>query len=294
LTIHLSPVHRTLSKRRRLPIMSSGPLCWHEEEPYEEAEIPGPECPSCRALSSSRRLRLWISGTITLWKRDSIAFATLIGSAIFIEDYDPYQSEALDLGVLGEQGENMGVETAGILPTCVRKLAKLPWVAVKQSKTLEYITVRTTQAIEKHQDCADTAAKSRIESILDKLHKTRLVEDPSPQLFLAACVFFAFAMAAVQHSHKADIYFNRILTMGMAVACLLAFQTSNVVMGLKRYLAWSIIFALLFSALFHWAVRTWKGPQTLENGPEMGIQLHDKSCDRKHGQEVVFQKSSRH
>jgi hypothetical protein len=82
--------------------------------------------------------------------------------------------------------------------------------------------------------------------------------------------------------------------MGLAAGCLIAFQTSNVVMGLKRYLAWSTIFALLFSAVFHWAVRAWKDPQTLDNESQMGIQLHDKSCDRKNGQEGVFQKSSRH
>lgn len=127
--------------------------------------------------------------------------------------------------------------------------------------------------------------KSRIASILDTLHITRFLEEPPPQLFLAACLLFAFAIGALQHSRKADIYLNRILASGLILGSAAAFQTTNFLMELKSYLALSAILALLLSLLVHWAMRIWRGPHTLDNGTELEVQVHDESCDRWDGLE---------
>jgi hypothetical protein len=92
--------------------------------------------------------------------------------------------------------------------------------------------------------------------------------------------------------HKADRYLNRILVSGIAVGTAAAFQTTNVPMEWKSYLAWSALFALLLSVFVHWATRLWQGRRTLDDGSEMIVQLHDEYCDRRNSPVDVVQKGS--
>jgi hypothetical protein len=92
--------------------------------------------------------------------------------------------------------------------------------------------------------------------------------------------------------HKTDRYLNRILVSGLVVGCAAAFRTTNVLMEMKSYLAWSAILALLLGVLVHFALRLWQGPQKLDNDPEMEVRLRDKSCEQKGGQGDVNLKVS--
>jgi hypothetical protein len=225
--------------------------------------------------------------------KDSVAFATLIASGIVIQNYDPSHGRALAaLALPDEKGSDLGREIDSMLPVYFCRLGKLGWEVAEQNTTIVKITVRGPQTIGKHQNCTDTASKARIASLLDTLHTIRLPKDPSPQLFLAACLFFAFTIGALQHSHKADTYFNRILILGLITGCAAAFQTTNVLMGLKSYLAWSAILALLLSALVHLAITLWQGPQRLDNAPECELRLHERNCDRKDTQEDASKATS--
>ena len=228
------------------------------------------------------------------WLKGSVAFGTLIGSAIFIEDYDPAHGQALGPVLLDGEGNKLCGKTGSILRVCLCKLAKLAQAAAEQNRTLEKIIVRRVRTLGTHQNFTDTASKARIASLLKTLHITRLLEDPPPQLFLAACLFFAFAIVALQHLHKADIYLNRILVSGSVIGCAAAFQTTNVLMVLKSYLAWSAILALFLSVIVHWAMRLWQGPQSLNDELEIGRISIDLvgSYYRRESQGGVGQKAS--
>jgi hypothetical protein len=228
------------------------------------------------------------------WLKDSVAFGTLIGSAIFIEDYDPAHGQALVPVLLDGEGNELCWKTGSILRVCLCKLAKLAQAAAEQNRTLEKIIVRRVRTLGTHKNFTDTASKAQIASLLKTLHITRLLEDPPPQLFLAACLFFAFAIVALQHSHKADIYLNRILVSGSMIGCAAAFQTTNVLMVLKSYLAWSAILALFLSVIVHWAMRLWQGPQSLNDELEIGCISTDLvgSCYQRESQGDVGLKAS--
>lgn len=228
------------------------------------------------------------------WLKDSVAFGTLIGSAIFIEDYDPAHGQALGPVLLDGEGNKLCGKTGSILRVCLCKLAKLAQAAAEQNRTLEKIIVRRVRTLGTHQNFTDTASKALIASLLKTLHITRLLEDPPPQLFLAACLFFAFAIVALQHLHKADIYLNRILVSGLVIGCAAAFQTTNILMVLKSYLAWSAILALFLSVIVHWAMRLWQGPQSLNDELEIGSISIDLvgSYYRRESQGGVGQKAS--
>lgn len=214
--------------------------------------------------------------------KNSVAFGTLIGSVIIIQDYDPSHRRALNLAVLDEERSNLDRETDSLLPVYLCKLAELAQTG--QNETVVKITVRGPQTIRRHQNSTDAAAKARIASLLDTLHITRVLEDPPPQLFLAACLLFAFAVATLQHWHKADKYLNRILVLGMMIGCAAAFQTTNALMALKSYLAWSALLALLLSDLAHWAIGLGQDHQQLDDAPEMGLQLPKTKYDQRNGE----------
>ncbi|KAH8749311.1 hypothetical protein F5882DRAFT_525210 [Hyaloscypha sp. PMI_1271] len=254
--------------------MSSCAQCWKERKSCEQPAGPAPNCPSCRASSSRTRV-IFVPLSFARWSKDSVAFGTLIGSAIFIEDYDPAHGQALGPVLLDGEGNKLCGKTGSILRVCLCKLAKLAQAAAEQNRTLEKII-------------------ARIASLLKSLHITRLLEDPPPQLFLAACLFFAFAIVALQHLHKADIYLNRILVSGSVIGCAAAFQTTNVLMVLKSYLAWSAILALFLSVIVHWAMRLWQGPQSLNDELEIGRISIDLvgSYYRRESQGGVGQKAS--
>jgi hypothetical protein len=263
--------------------MSSCTSSWHEKNSCERESNTTPECPSCRASSS-----LFDPGFLTLIVRlikESAAFATLITSAILIHIYGPSHGRALDLSLLDEEGNDLGCGTEPIPSIYFRKLAKLGRRVAEQHSVMAKIAVRNPQTVGRHENCTDAAAKTRIASLADTLHVLRLLEDPSPQLFLAACLAFAFAVAVLQHLHKKDIYLNRILVSGLIVGCAAAFQSTNALMELKSYLAWSAILALLLNGLVHLALRLWQRPQTANNSLEGEVQLHGKSSERKEGQD---------
>lgn len=266
--------------------MSSCTLSWHEKNSRERESNSTPECPSCRASSS-----LIDPGFLALIGRlikESAAFATLIASAILIDIYGPSHGRALALSSLDEEGNDLSRDTEPALSVYCRKLAKLGRRVVEEYSVLAKIAVRKPQTVGRHENCTDAAAKTRIASLADTLHLPQLLEDPSPQLFLAACLAFAFAVAALQHLHKKDLYMNRILVSGLILGCAAAYQSTNSVMELKSYLAWSAIIALLLNVLVHLALRLWQGPQRNNNGLETEVQLHDKSCERKEGQDDRF------
>ncbi|PMD21991.1 hypothetical protein NA56DRAFT_645209 [Hyaloscypha hepaticicola] len=247
--------------------MSSCTLSWHEKNSRERESNSTPECPSCRASSS-----LIDPGFLALIGRlikESAAFATLIASAILIDIYGPSHGRALTLSSLDEEGNDLSRDTEPALSVYCRKLAKLGRRVVEEYSVLAKIA-------------------TRIASLADTLHLPQLLEDPSPQLFFAACLAFAFAVAALQHLHKKDLYMNRILVSGLILGCAAAYQSTNSVMELKSYLAWSAIIALLLNVLVHLALRLWQGPQRNNNGLETEVQLHDKSCERKEGQDDGF------
>jgi hypothetical protein len=267
--------------------MSSCPACWNERGSCHGGTSPTPQCSLCRTSPSRRLLRLWLSAPKARLIKDCVAVGTSIISAIAIHNYDPSHGRGPDLALSDKEGGSLGKETASMLPLYFSRVARLAQAAVGdmlgQNETLERIIVMTPQPFAKHGNFTDTAAKSRIASILDSLHIPQLLEDPPPHLFLAACLFLAFAIGALQHSHKADVYLNRILVSGLIVGSAAAFQTTNVRMELKSYLAWSAILALLLSVFVHWALRLWRASHTLDNGSEITAQLHDKSCDKKNG-----------
>lgn len=237
-----------------------------------------------------------ILATIARLMADSASFGALLTCAIAIQNYDPSHGRGSDLDMPGQEGNSLRNDTAVILPTCVLRLTKLCQAAARktleQNETLEKIIVRATQPRRRQKTFTDAVAKTRIASILDALHIPQLLADPPPQVFLGACLFFAFAIGALQHSHKADRYLNKIIVSGLAVGTAAAFQTTNVLMALKSYSAWSTILALLLSVFIHWAMRLWEGRQTLDDGSEMIIHLHDKSCHRKDSPVDVVQKGS--
>jgi hypothetical protein len=266
--------------------MSSCTLSWHEKNSSERESNTTPECPSCRASSS-----LIDPGFLDLIVRlikESAAFATLIASAILIHIYGPSHGRPLALSLLDEEGNDLGRNTDPIHPLYFCKLAKLGRRVAEQHSVMAKIVVRNPQTIGRHENCTDAAAKTRIASLADTLHIPQLLEDPSPQLFLAACFAFAFAVAALQHLHKKDLYLNRILVSGLIAGCAAAFQSTNALMELKSYLAWSAILALMLNDLVHLALRLWQGPTITNNGLETRVQLHDKSCERKEGQDDQF------
>jgi hypothetical protein len=84
----------------------------------------------------------------------------------------------------------------------------------------------------------------------------------------------------LQHSHKEDIYLNKILLSGLMIGFAAAFQRTDFSMGLKSYLAWSAILALLLSVFVHWVMRFWQDSQASDDAPELGYQVLDKGCDR--------------
>jgi len=226
----------------------------------------------------------------------SALFGTLLTCAIAIQNYDPSHGRGPDLDMPGQEGNSLRNDTVTILPAYILRLTKLCQGAasntLEQNETLEKIMVRATQLREGIEDFTNTIKKTRISSILSTLHIPQLLDDPPPQLFLGACLFFALAIGALQHLHKADRYLNRILVSGMAVGTAAAFQTTNVPMELKSYLAWSALFALLLSVFVHWATRLWQGRRTLDDGSEMIVQLHDEYCDRRNSPVDVVQKGS--
>jgi hypothetical protein len=202
--------------------------------------------------------------------------------------YGPSHGRPLALSLLDEEGNDLGRNTDPIHPLYFCKLAKLGRRVAEQHSVMAKIVVRNPQTIGRHENCTDAAAKTRIASLADTLHIPQLLEDPSPQLFLAACFAFAFAVAALQHLHKKDLYLNRILVSGLIAGCAAAFQSTNALMELKSYLAWSAILALMLNDLVHLALRLWQGPTITNNGLETRVQLHDKSCERKEGQDDQF------
>jgi hypothetical protein len=221
-----------------------------------------------------------------------IAYVTLIGSAIFIQGYDPYQRRGLDLALLDEEGKDPGMGRRSILSTCIYRLARLASAAPEQNKILKNIRVRGPKTSGKLRDCTDTAGQSWVASSFDTLDIIRLLEDPPPQLYLVACLCFAFGIAALQKLHKADVNLNRVLALGWMVGCVAALQAADVLMGLKNYLAWCLILALLLSAFFHCAMRLWKGSHTLDNRQEVEVLPCEKSCFRRERQDDFVMKAS--
>ena len=134
--------------------------------------------------------------------------------------------------------------------------------------------------------------QTRIASFLDTLHIPRVLEDPSPQLFLAACLVFALCVGVLQHLHKKDEYLNRILVGGLVVGCAAAFRSTQPLMAMKGYLAWFTIVALLLSVLVHAAIRLWQGPRKLDDDAVMEVRLCDICCGQKGGGGDVVWKAS--
>jgi len=208
-----------------------------------------------------------------------MAFAITTGSAIIIQSYEPWHSRRLDVASMNGERGSLSKETGSILPICLDKLARLGQTVGKQNEILGNMAVRALQTHAREQNCTDTDAKARLNSLLDTLHIPQLLEDPPPRLFLAACLSFAFAIASLQHLYKADIYLSRILGMGLIVGCALAFQTKSVMMGLKTYLVWSIILALLLSVVVHWAMKFWQEFPELDDGVEEDANCHNSRKD---------------
>jgi hypothetical protein len=71
-----------------------------------------------------------------------IAYVTIIGSAIFIQGYDPYQSRGLDLALLDEEEKDPDMGRRYILSICIYRLARLASAASEQNKILKHIRVR--------------------------------------------------------------------------------------------------------------------------------------------------------
>jgi hypothetical protein len=272
--------------------MSSCPRYGHEEKSCERTAISALESTTCRDLSSRGPLKTCVSGSIPHWMKIWIAFVILIGSAMFIQGYNPYQSRGLDLALLDEEGKDPGRGRRWILSTCIYGLAKLVSAATEQNKILKNIRVRGSQTLGKLQDCTDTAGQAWVASLFGTLDIIRLLEDPPPQLYLVACLCFAFGIAALQQLYKADVYLNRVLVLGWMVGCVAAFQAADVLMGLKNYLASCLILALLLSAFFHCAMRLWKGSHTLDNRQEVEVLPCEKSCFRRERQGDFVMKAS--
>ncbi|KAE9370442.1 hypothetical protein N431DRAFT_34460 [Stipitochalara longipes BDJ] len=248
--------------------MSSCSTCRHEKNLNERAPSPLLQCPACRVSSFDLRLRIQlnprarISSTIVRSMKASVAITTLIASAIVIQDYDPSHPRSIDLASMNGERRDLSKEAGSLLSVCLYKLARLGQTVAQQNKALEKTT-------------------PRIDSLFDTLHISQLFEDPPPQLFLAACLSFAFAIAALQHLYKADIYLSRILVLGLMVGCALAFQTTSPLMELKSYLAWSVILAVLLSVVVHWAMRLWQDLRGLDARHEMEVWPLDKSGDHR-------------
>ena len=83
-------------------------------------------------------------------------------------------------------------------------------------------------------------------------------------------------ITASRHSHKADKYQDRIILAGGTIGIILAtVQSGSFIMDLKGCLAWSIVGALGFSSLFHWALSWWPDPDIQELEGEIPLPLED-------------------
>ncbi|KAN0106419.1 hypothetical protein V8E51_009295 [Hyaloscypha variabilis] len=260
---------------------SSSRPYWHEQTSSERAAGSSLQCPSCKCSSAKRRQRIILGprarflATIARSAGASMAFAITTGSAIIIQSYEPWHSRRLDVASMNGERGSLSKEAGSILPICLDKLARLGQTVGKQNEILGNMA-------------------ARLNSLLDTLHIPQLLEDPPPRLFLAACLSFAFAIASLQHLYKADIYLSRILVMGLIVGCALAFQTKSLMMGLKTYLVWSIILALLLSVVVHWAMKFWQEFPELDDGVEEDANCHDKSCDGMRSRKDDVLKASQH
>jgi hypothetical protein len=108
-------------------------------------------------------------------------------------------------------------------------------------------------------------AQAQLPYPIDSLQIPKLLSDPPPILFLASCLSFAFAIAALRHSHRADRYQDRIISAGIVLGLAAALQADDFLMESKSYMAWSTILALLFSALIHRVLSLCSDSNTHEN-----------------------------
>lgn len=107
----------------------------------------------------------------------------------------------------------------------------------------------------------DLSSQLSFSSWLDRLHVSKLLDDPPPWLFFAACTFFALAISVFQYRHGPDRYNARFLMIGGMVGVVLAaLGTGDFVTEVKGYLAWSIIMVLLCSSLLHRILKLWPDP----------------------------------
>jgi hypothetical protein len=246
---------------------SKGPVAAHTEGDYLRKH----------PFSRSRKRSYFLNIIIDLI-RDIAALATGTGSALIIQRYDPlhnHLSKSLD------RTSNEGISAEQHLQ---KIFAHLKWLWREAASTLN-----RPQEVEKLGTChrltvlsyglysqhihADKFLQSKISNFLPDIHVPEPLSDPSPLLFLAACIIFAFSIAAVRYSHRADRHQDRILILGVLSGILAAcFQNENFLMVLKGYLARFTILALLVSALAHRALRLWNGLQIVDEETNVAVQ----------------------
>lgn len=86
---------------------------------------------------------------------------------------------------------------------------------------------------------------------LENIYIPPIVARPSPPLFLAACITFAFTIAALRHSHRHDRFQDHFLFASIVVGIATASISDNFLMRVKTLVPWSVIFALALSSFAH-------------------------------------------
>lgn len=82
-------------------------------------------------------------------------------------------------------------------------------------------------------------------------HFSSIIEKPSPPVFLAACIAFAFAVAAFRYSHRQDPFEDHFIVTSIMVAIYLSWASENFLMTVKSMVPWSVILGLILSSLAH-------------------------------------------
>ncbi|KAE8451546.1 hypothetical protein EG329_003619 [Mollisiaceae sp. DMI_Dod_QoI] len=142
----------------------------------------------------------------------------------------------------------------------------------------------------------------RLSSFLESLQIPQTLSDPSPRLFLAACIVFSFAIAWLWQSQKRNKYRARLLGPGIAIGTLASLRSENILQDGKGYLAWSALFALAISAILHRIVPSWREAALAERTDEevailwkdeiMGRKLvsYEGMCDEQSNTEIALEK----